>query len=67
MRNLSGKICGNAKLFCYTAEPLILRPQKGGRMEEDGSNQMCIDQTNSPIAEKTHFNHLPYFTDLRGT
>jgi len=45
----------NAESFGYATEPLILRPQQRGRIEEDGSNQVRIGQAGTRVPARIIF------------
>jgi len=55
----------NAESFGYITEPLVLRPQHGRRIDEDGSNQVRIGQADALAIQGASLNHLPHFAWLR--
>ena len=45
--SVSGQSSVNAKSSSDSAEWLVSCPQKGGRIEKDGGDQLCVGQTNA--------------------
>ena len=61
---VSGQRSLNAKNSGHSAERLVSCPQKGGWVEKDGGDQLCVGQTNAKTVQSTSLDHKPYLTQL---